>query len=137
LLHCLVGLHDPIKAGLEVEDSAEYVGSYFFADYCGGWINRVDAPATGNAVSTFASGISFPVDLQVGPDGFLYYLAWFGLDDRSRRSDPVRRRRVRDLQCERTAGGQGRNAVLPAAPGVGRDGNPYLDEDLGYAAPRP
>jgi Putative Ig domain len=54
---------------------AGYVGSYFFADYCGGWINRVDAPATGNAVSTFASGISFPVDLQVGPDGFLYYLA--------------------------------------------------------------
>jgi glucose/arabinose dehydrogenase len=51
---------------------AGYVGSYFFADYCGGWINRVDAPATGNAVSTFASGISFPVDLQVGPDGFLY-----------------------------------------------------------------
>jgi glucose/arabinose dehydrogenase len=51
-----------------------YVGSYFFADYCGGWINRVD-PANGFAVSSFATGISSPVDVQVGPDGALYYLA--------------------------------------------------------------
>jgi glucose/arabinose dehydrogenase len=52
---------------------AAYLGKYFFAEYCGGWINRFD-PATG-AVQTFASGISSPVDLQVGPDGSLYYLA--------------------------------------------------------------
>jgi hypothetical protein len=51
-----------------------YVGSYFFADYCGGWINRLD-PADGNAVTTFATGIAAPVDLRVGPDGALYYLA--------------------------------------------------------------
>jgi glucose/arabinose dehydrogenase len=53
---------------------SSYLGSYFFADFCSGWINRVD-PANGFAVSSFASGISFPVDLQVGPDGALYYLA--------------------------------------------------------------
>ena len=53
---------------------ATYVGSYFFADYCGGWINRLD-PAGGNAVTTFATGIAAPVDLRVGPDGALYYLA--------------------------------------------------------------
>jgi glucose/arabinose dehydrogenase len=53
---------------------AAYTGVYFFADYCGGWINKLD-PANGNAVSTFASGIAYPVDLQVGPEGNLYYLA--------------------------------------------------------------
>jgi len=53
---------------------AAYTGVYFFADYCGGWINKLD-PANGNAVTTFASGIAYPVDLQVGPEGNLYYLA--------------------------------------------------------------
>jgi glucose/arabinose dehydrogenase len=57
-----------------VQFPAQYVGNYFFADFCGGWIRRLD-PSTGNAVSDFATGISFPVDLQVSADGFLYYLA--------------------------------------------------------------
>jgi glucose/arabinose dehydrogenase len=52
---------------------AEYVGTYFFADFCTGWINRFDVDT--GTVSTFASGIASPVDLQVGPDGSLYYLA--------------------------------------------------------------
>jgi glucose/arabinose dehydrogenase len=52
---------------------SEYVGKYLFADFCGGWIRRFD-PATGN-VSNFASNISLPVDMQVGSDGSLYYLA--------------------------------------------------------------
>src|SRR5687767_12803477 len=51
---------------------ASYLGKYFFADLCGGWI-RVFDPASGTAVD-FASGINQPVDLQVGPDGALYYL---------------------------------------------------------------
>jgi glucose/arabinose dehydrogenase len=53
---------------------AQFVGNYFFADFCGGWIRRLD-PANGNAVSDFATGVSLPVDLKVSPDGFLYYLA--------------------------------------------------------------
>jgi glucose/arabinose dehydrogenase len=53
---------------------AQFVGNYFFADFCGGWIRRLD-PANGNAVTDFATGISSPVDLQVSPDGFLYYIA--------------------------------------------------------------
>ena len=53
---------------------AQFVGNYFFADFCGGWIKRLD-PAAGNAVSDFASGINLPVDVQVSADGFLYYLA--------------------------------------------------------------
>jgi glucose/arabinose dehydrogenase len=57
-----------------VQFPAQYVGNYFFADFCGGWIRRLD-PSMGNAVFDFATGISFPVDLQVSADGFLYYLA--------------------------------------------------------------
>jgi len=53
---------------------SDYVGSYFFADFCSGWIRRLD-PANGNVVSGFASSISSPVDLKIGPDGSLYYLA--------------------------------------------------------------
>src|SRR5438309_10660969 len=52
---------------------SSYTGKYFFADLCNGWI-RVFDPATGTATA-FATGISSPVDLQVGPDGALYYLA--------------------------------------------------------------
>jgi glucose/arabinose dehydrogenase len=53
---------------------SNFIGSYFFADFCGGWIRRLN-PAAGNAVTDFATGISLPVDLQVSADGFLYYLA--------------------------------------------------------------
>ena len=52
----------------------DYLNDYFFADYCGGWIRKLD-PANGNAVATFATGISSPVDLKVADDGSLYYLA--------------------------------------------------------------
>ena len=50
-----------------------YVGKYFFADLCSGWIRLFD-PATSTA-SAFASGISLPVDLKVSTDGSLYYLS--------------------------------------------------------------
>lgn len=56
---------------------AGYIGKYFLADYCGGWIKTLDPlnpPATG-AATGFGSGISFPVDIQVANDGSLYYLA--------------------------------------------------------------
>jgi len=56
-----------------VQFPADFVGKYFFADLCSGWI-RVFNPATGTA-SGFASNISNPVDLKVGADGSLYYLA--------------------------------------------------------------
>jgi glucose/arabinose dehydrogenase len=49
-----------------------FVGKYFFADLCSGWIRVLD-PST-NAARNFASEISGPVDLHVGPDGALYYL---------------------------------------------------------------
>jgi glucose/arabinose dehydrogenase len=50
-----------------------YTGKYFFSDLCSGWI-RVFDPAS-DTVTGFATGITSPVDLDVGPDGALYYLA--------------------------------------------------------------
>ncbi|MBD0369797.1 MAG: PQQ-dependent sugar dehydrogenase [Pyrinomonadaceae bacterium] len=56
-----------------VQFPAAYVGNYFFADLCSGWIKLLNT--TNNTASDFASGINQPVDLKVGPDGSLYYLA--------------------------------------------------------------
>jgi glucose/arabinose dehydrogenase len=52
---------------------SEFVGKYFFADFCSGFIRTIDpvSPATS---AGFATGASFPVDLQVSNDGSLYYL---------------------------------------------------------------
>lgn len=57
-----------------------YAGTYFFADFCAGWIRRFDPtqvlayPTLPTAVD-FATGINSPVDLKVGDDGHLYYLS--------------------------------------------------------------
>jgi glucose/arabinose dehydrogenase len=51
----------------------EYVGDYFFADFCSGWIRRLD-PSTGEA-SGFATGLERPIDLEVSQAGELYYLS--------------------------------------------------------------
>lgn len=56
-----------------VQFPASFVGKYFFADLCSGWI-RVFDPSAGTATG-FATNISNPVDLKVGADGSLYYLA--------------------------------------------------------------
>jgi glucose/arabinose dehydrogenase len=53
---------------------AAYVGKYFFADYCGGWLYYID-PANPSTATQFAASLSSPVDLKVGPDGALYYLS--------------------------------------------------------------
>ncbi len=53
-----------------------FVGKYFFADLCSGWIRVLNT--SNNTASDFASGISSPVDLHVGPDGALYYLTHGG-----------------------------------------------------------
>jgi glucose/arabinose dehydrogenase/regulation of enolase protein 1 (concanavalin A-like superfamily) len=56
-----------------VQFPSTYVNKYFFADYCSNWIRVFDS-ATASA-SSFASSVPKPVDLKVGPDGALYYLA--------------------------------------------------------------
>jgi glucose/arabinose dehydrogenase len=53
---------------------SQYAGSYFFADYLGGWIKRLDQ---NNQVSDFWNPQNGPVDLKVGPGGALLYLSIF------------------------------------------------------------
>ena len=57
----------------KVQFPSSYLGKYFYSDFCGGWIRLFDP--TNNSSIGFATGISAPVDLQVGSDGSLYYLA--------------------------------------------------------------
>ena len=47
-------------------------GSYFFADYCGDWIRRLDDL---DAIHPFATGVSGVIDLKVGVDHALYYVS--------------------------------------------------------------
>ena len=56
-----------------VQFPGSFVGKYFFADLCSGWIRVLDP--SDNTAADFASGISRPVDLKVSSDGSLYYLA--------------------------------------------------------------
>jgi glucose/arabinose dehydrogenase len=50
-----------------------YSGDYFFGDYVGNYIKRFDIE-TGQ-VHEFATGTMYPVDLDIGPDGAMYYLS--------------------------------------------------------------
>lgn len=63
------GFYNPTTA----QFPASYVGKYFFADLCNGWI-RVFDPSN-NTAADFGSGVASPVDLKVANDGSLYYLA--------------------------------------------------------------
>jgi glucose/arabinose dehydrogenase len=57
-----------------VQYPASYVGKYFFADSgTGNFIYVLDPAAA--AVAPFVAAANNPVDLDVGPDGALYYLA--------------------------------------------------------------
>lgn len=52
----------------------KYVGDYFFADFCSGWISALDL--TTNSVKVFAKSVKSPVDLRVSNAGDLYFLAY-------------------------------------------------------------
>lgn len=60
-----------------VQFPTSYLGKYFFADLCTGFIRYVD-PTAGPPIpssTAFATGVSTPVDLRVSDDGSLWYLA--------------------------------------------------------------
>lgn len=61
-----------------VQFPATYVGRFFFADYCNGYIKTID-PNNGTDVQTFATGINRPLAVIVADDGSLYYLARAGI----------------------------------------------------------
>jgi glucose/arabinose dehydrogenase len=54
---------------------AQYVGDYFYADFCAGWIKSVDLTTKAESTLLGASGLRSPVDIDVADDGSLYYLA--------------------------------------------------------------
>jgi glucose/arabinose dehydrogenase len=57
-----------------IQFPSSYVGDYFFADLCNGWI-RIYDPST-KAATEFATGLSGVVDLEVSKnEGELYYLS--------------------------------------------------------------
>lgn len=64
--------YNPIKE----QFPANYVGDYFFGDFCAGWIRRYDNAT--RQIQSFASGFNTLVDLQVDPDGTLYILQKVG-----------------------------------------------------------
>jgi hypothetical protein len=64
---------------------AEYVGNYLFADFCSGWVRRLD-PVTGAVLGQLASGLAEPVDLDVSAAGDLYVLSHGGVVTRISRS---------------------------------------------------
>jgi hypothetical protein len=61
------------RAGAASPFPSSYVGDYYFMDYNNRFVKRLD-PDT-KAVSGFATSLTGkPVDLDVGPDGSMYYL---------------------------------------------------------------
>jgi len=57
-----------------VQFPAEYVGTYFFGDYCRRWIRSYN-PVTDTAQDFATDTAASLVDIKVAPDGSLYYLA--------------------------------------------------------------
>jgi glucose/arabinose dehydrogenase len=53
---------------------AKYVGDYFYADFCSGWISALDFAT--NTPKVFATGAKGPVDLGVSKNGDLYFLTY-------------------------------------------------------------
>jgi glucose/arabinose dehydrogenase len=49
-----------------------YIGKYFYADFCSGWIRTLDP--SNYTTALFATGLSNAVDLKVANDGSFYYL---------------------------------------------------------------
>ncbi len=55
-----------------------YVGKFFFADYCNGYIKYMD-PANPAMIEVFAENVDRPVSIVIAHDGTMYYLARGGL----------------------------------------------------------
>jgi len=56
----------------------EYLGKFFFADYCQGFIKMID-PETEELLGNFATGINRPIQLLTHHDGSMYYLERNGM----------------------------------------------------------
>jgi len=57
---------------------AAYRGAYFYGDYARNWIRYVTVSSAGNVTSgpfDFTTTADAPVDIEMGPEGHLYYLS--------------------------------------------------------------
>jgi glucose/arabinose dehydrogenase len=55
---------------------SQYIGRYFFLDYCNNWIDQLTLSGSTATRSNFASSIAgSPVGMATGPDGNLYFLS--------------------------------------------------------------
>jgi glucose/arabinose dehydrogenase len=66
-----------------VQFPKKYIGDYFFADLCNGWIRAYDRATKGSPHQSapargFATGLESVVDLEVSKKGELYYLSYLG-----------------------------------------------------------
>lgn len=52
---------------------AQYRGAYFYSQFTAGRIRYFD-PENPSGATTFASGISYPMNIEIAPDGSLYYI---------------------------------------------------------------
>lgn len=73
---CGGNFYDPSAPGAD-SFPAEYKGRFFFSDYKG-WIRSID-PAKPEKSEPFASKINRPIDVDVAPDGALWYIERAGI----------------------------------------------------------
>lgn len=73
---CGGDFYNPAKPGADAFP-AEYNGRFFFADYRG-WIKSIDTPKPDKRYD-FANKIDRPIDVDIAPDGALWYIARAGI----------------------------------------------------------
>jgi uncharacterized repeat protein (TIGR03806 family) len=73
---CSGDFYNPAKPGSGAFPR-EYTGRFFFSDYKG-WIKSID-PAKPEQRDDFAKDINRPIDVEVAPDGALWYIARAGI----------------------------------------------------------
>lgn len=72
---CGGDFYNPVSPGVDAFPSS-YTGKYFFCDYAG-WIKYID-PSTGTRTD-FATSAARPIDVEIAPDGALWYIARAGI----------------------------------------------------------
>jgi glucose/arabinose dehydrogenase/PKD repeat protein len=100
---------------------SEYVGDYFFTDFCNDWIRRYD-PATDQA-TLFATEAFNPLDLEVSEDGSLYVMQRRGAVIKIQFTDNANRPPSSVIAADPTSG------PLPLT--VNFDGSRSSDPDAG------
>ncbi len=118
---------------------AEYQGAYFYADYAQGWIRYLKTAADDSLASgptDFAAAADAPVDLEVGPDGSLYYVAINAGEIRRIRYTPANRPPVVAAASTPTNGLAPLDVAFSSLGTTDPDGDPLaLDWDFGDGSP--